>query len=118
MTSPRPFCGRRCKAYSPDSSEKYAMVLPSGDQAGSRSITAVVLVRFRASPFSAGTVMMSPRASKTARAPVGEICALWSFFPTLTKCSRTSGISPLMRTSTALVLPDFRSYRCNAPNCS
>ena len=32
-----------------------------------------VLVRLRASPFSAGTVKMSPWASKTARAPVGEM---------------------------------------------
>ena len=32
-----------------------------------------VLVRLRISPFSAGTVMISPCASKTARTPVGEM---------------------------------------------
>jgi DNA-directed RNA polymerase subunit beta' len=52
-----------------------AMDFPSGDHAGSRSATAVVLVRFRTSPFSAGTVRISPRASKTARTPVGETAA-------------------------------------------
>src|SRR5580704_966649 len=51
------------------------MDFPSGDQAGERSATAGELVRLRASPFSAGTVMMSPCASNTARAPVGEILA-------------------------------------------
>src|ERR1035438_8283271 len=49
-----------CSAYSPDSSEKYAMVLPSGDHAGVRSMTPGVLVKLRTSPFSAGTVRTSP----------------------------------------------------------
>jgi hypothetical protein len=60
-------------SYSPDSSEKYAMDLPSGDHAGSRSATAGLLVMLRMSPLSVGTVKISPQASKTARAPVGDI---------------------------------------------
>src|SRR2546429_2942635 len=64
-----------CSAYSPDSSERYAIDFPSGDHAGSRSTTAVVLVKLRMSPFSAGTVKISPRTPNTARAPVGEMSA-------------------------------------------
>ena len=41
--SPRPSESRTCSSYSPLSSEKYAIHLPSGDQAGSRSITPVVV---------------------------------------------------------------------------
>ena len=52
------------------------MDLPSGDQAGSRSATTAELVILRMSPFSAGTVKISPCASKTARAPVGDICGV------------------------------------------
>ena len=48
------------------------MDFPSGDQAGLRSWTPGVIVRLRGSPFSAGTVTISPRNSKTARAPVGD----------------------------------------------
>ena len=51
------------------------MVLPSGLHEGSRSAVPGVLVRLRVSPFSAGTVKISPWASKTARAPVGERAA-------------------------------------------
>jgi hypothetical protein len=60
------------------------MLCPSGDHTGSRSITLVLLVRLRGSPFSAGTVRISPRASKTARAPLGEISAFRSRLATLT----------------------------------
>src|SRR5215469_12779189 len=49
-----------CRAYSPDSSERYAIDFPSGDHAGSRSTTSVVLVKLRMSPFSAGAVKISP----------------------------------------------------------
>src|SRR5207237_882934 len=83
-----------CSAYSPDSSERYAIDFPSGDHAGSRSTTAVVLVKLRMSPFSAGTVKISPRTPNTARAPVGEMSAerilLGSIFR---KCGRTSARS-------------------------
>src|SRR5215813_7028215 len=56
-----------CNAYSPDSSEKNAMDLPSGDQAGSRSATVVLCVKLRTSPFSPGTVRISPRRRQIAR---------------------------------------------------
>ena len=46
------------------------MLLPSGDHCGSRSITPGVWVRLRGSPFSAGTLMISPRAANTARSTV------------------------------------------------
>ena len=48
------------------------MVLPSGLHDGLRSAAPEVLVRLRVSPFSAGTVKISPCASNAARAPVGE----------------------------------------------
>jgi hypothetical protein len=73
-----------CSSYSPDSSEKYAMDFPSGDQTGSRSKTPGEFVRLRGSPFSAGTVRISPRASKTARAPFGEMSAFRKRFATFT----------------------------------
>src|SRR6204780_2603588 len=53
------------------------MLCPSGDQAGSRSITPGVLVISRVLLSFAGTVRMSPCASKTARTPVGEMPELW-----------------------------------------
>jgi hypothetical protein len=46
--------------------------LPSGDQVGAISRTAGVSVRLRAAPSLTGTVKTSPRASKTARAALGE----------------------------------------------
>jgi methylmalonyl-CoA mutase N-terminal domain/subunit len=42
----------------------------SGDQDGSRSAMPGLRVRLRMSPFSAGTVRISPCTSKTARTPV------------------------------------------------
>ena len=51
--------------YSPDLSLKYEMYLPSGDQAGSRSADPLEWLRLRTSPFSAGIVKISPRASAT-----------------------------------------------------
>ena len=97
-----------CRAYSPVSSEKYAMRLPSGDQAGDRSAAPVVLVRLRASPFSAGTVTISPCTSKTARAPAGEIDAARMERPTRSKRGRTSGRSPA---SAMFTLRGFAAFR-------
>ena len=57
---------------SDDSSVRAAIERPSGDQIGERSCTPVELVRLRTSPFSAGTVTISPRNSNAARTPVGE----------------------------------------------
>ena len=68
------------------------MRLPSGDQAGSRSATAGLLVRLRMSPFSAGTVTISPWISKTARAPVGEMLAFrMRLASSFSKCGRNLG---------------------------
>jgi hypothetical protein len=53
------------------------MVLPSGSRRGRARPRREVLVRLRVSPFSPGTVKISPCASKTARAPVGERLAFW-----------------------------------------
>src|SRR3989442_561148 len=55
-TSPKPFCWRSCNSYSPGLSEKYAIHLPSGDHAGSRSATAGLWATLRISPLSVGTV--------------------------------------------------------------
>jgi hypothetical protein len=60
-------------SYSPEASEKYAIDLPSGLQAGVRSAAPLVRVRLRGEPFLAGAVQTSPRASTTARLPVGEM---------------------------------------------
>src|SRR5437773_3484060 len=95
--------------YSPDSSEKYAIHRPSGDHVGSRSIAAVVLVRFLTSPLSAGAVIISPRASKTARTPVGEIAELAIRPPTFSNRDLTPGKSPATRISTFRGLFEPRS---------
>src|SRR5688572_23367702 len=79
-----------CSSYSSDASEKYAMRAPSGDHAGDRSWVAALLVRLRASPFSAGTVRISPRNSNTARAPLGEMAALRIQLAPFTKRARVS----------------------------
>ena len=60
------------RRYSPLASENHATRLPSGDQTGVRSAAPGVRVRLRASPFWAGTEKISPRAEKSARAPLGE----------------------------------------------
>src|SRR5512145_3208644 len=58
--------------FSPDLSLKYDTHFPSGDHAGSRSADPLECVRLRTSPFSAGMVKISPRASATTRRPVGD----------------------------------------------
>src|SRR5690242_3131718 len=62
--------------YSPDLSLKYETYFPSGDHAGARSAEPDDWVRLRTSPFSAGTVTISPRASIAARLAVGESAML------------------------------------------
>ena len=64
--------------------------MPSGDQAGERSCAPGVLVRLRASPFSAGTVTISPRNSNAARAPDGDSDAFRIQLAPLTKRARVS----------------------------
>src|SRR5712692_1620449 len=108
---PAPDCGSTCNRYSPDSSEKYAMYLPSGDHAGSRSATPDVFVRLRISPFFAGTVKTSPRASNRARLPLGDSVPLRIYAASLTREVRNTGKSPDTRISIALLVPECKSYR-------
>src|SRR5262245_35180179 len=72
FSAPEPSAGRSVSSYSPGRSLQYAIVLPSGDQRGYRSATPDERVTFTTAPNSAGTVSTSPRASNTARFPVGE----------------------------------------------
>ena len=85
---------------------------------GIASMTPGVFVMFRGSPFSAGTVRISPRASNSARVAFGDRCAFESRALTFTIRARTSGKSPAMRTGTGFGLPVFRSNRSSPPNCS
>src|SRR5687767_6379152 len=66
----RPSCPAMYRRYSPLRSLKYATERPSGLQSGRMSAAPPDAVRLRTSPFSAGTVNTSPRASTTARLPV------------------------------------------------
>src|SRR5215510_5205511 len=77
FSGPEPSAGRSVSSYSPLRSLQYAMVFPSGDQRGYRSDTPDDRVTFTTAPYSAGTVNTSPRASKTARFPVGDTDAHW-----------------------------------------
>src|SRR2546428_14025953 len=77
-------------SFSPDSSVNHAIDLPSGDHTGLRSLALTDCVRLRSSPFSIGTVTISPRNSNAARAPVGERLASRMYFAPLTKRGRVS----------------------------
>ena len=90
-----PVCSPIINWYSPLASESHAMRVPSGDHTGLRSCTPLLCVRLRAVPFSAGTVKMSPRASKAARTPVGDSTALRTMLATLLNCGRAQGKSPV-----------------------
>src|SRR4029077_19152637 len=76
--------------YSPESSVNQAIDFPSGDQTGRRPFAATDCVRLRSSPFSIGTVMISPRYSKAARAPLGDRLAQRMYFGPLTYRGRVS----------------------------
>src|SRR5256885_10620736 len=89
-----PSCGAMESLYSPLLSVKYETKRPSGDHAGSRSADVLELVRSRASPFSAGTVKISPRASMAARLPVGDSARLVARLDTSFHCGIIHGKSP------------------------
>src|SRR5437667_3690269 len=93
------------KRYSPDLSLKYEMNFPSGDQAGSRSAEPLEFVRFRTSPFSAGMVKISPRASTTTRLPVGESDMFVIRFVTSSQRGIIQGKSPVAVMLTTCSLP-------------
>src|SRR5437660_1165749 len=105
---PFPSCWAMRISYSPDSSVNQAIDLPSGDQAGLRSFAATDCVRLRSSPFSIGTVMISPRNSNAARAPLGERLAPRMYFAPLTNRGRVSLRSAATPTFDRL-LDDLRS---------
>ena len=73
---------------------KYDTYFPSGDHAGSRSADPLEWLRSRTSPFSAGTVKISPRASTATRLPVGEIARLLIRPVTSSQCGIIQGKSP------------------------
>ena len=97
--------------YSPDASENQDTWRPSGDHAGLRSATPEVRVRLRQSPSSAGTVKMSPLASKRARTPVGERDAFCRPPPTSSQWARSQGKSPRTVMSTRSLAPLAGSRR-------
>src|SRR6185436_9141018 len=104
--------------YSPDLSLKYETYLPSGDHAGSRSAEPLELLRFRTSPFSAGIVKISPRASTTIRFPVGESARLVIRLVTSTHRGIIHGKSPAAVMFTIFSLPDRGSSSWMYPACS
>ena len=57
------------------------------------------------SPFSAGTVRISPRAWNAARTPDGESAGALSFEATLTYRGRVCGRSVVTRTGTGVDCP-------------
>src|SRR5512147_2351725 len=95
--------------YSPDLSLKYDTDLPSGDHAGSRSAEPLEFVRLRMSPFSAGIVKISPRASTTTRRPVGDKAMFVSRFVTSSQFGIIHGKSPAAVMLTTFSLPLFGS---------
>src|SRR5206468_6863312 len=101
-----PSCASITSLYSPDLSLKYETYLPSGDQAGSLSADPLELVRLRTSPFSAGIVKISPRASTATRLPVGESARLVMRLVTSSQFGIIHGKSPdaVMLTTCSLPL--------------
>src|SRR5581483_1346503 len=104
--------------YSPDLSLKYEMNLPSGLQAGSRSAEPDELEMLRTSPFSAGIVKISPRASTTARFPVGDNAMETMRDETSFHCGIIHGNSPATVIGTTCSRPVFGSSSWMYPACS
>src|SRR6185436_21195069 len=102
---PRPSCASMINLYSPDLSLKYETYLPSGDHAGSRSAEALELVRLRTSPFSAGILKISPRASTTMRLPVGDSAMFDRRLLTSSQRGIIQGKSPVAVIFTTCSLP-------------
>ena len=99
-------------------SENHAICFPSGDQTGVRSAAPGLRVRFRGSPFSTGTVKMSPRAAKRARFPVGESAAAAIDRPTSVQRGAAQGKSPWTLISTGRSAPVAGSSSWIVPFCS
>src|SRR4029079_17095271 len=102
----KPSCASMTSLYSPDLSLKYETNFPSGDHAGSRSADTLECVRLRTSPLSTGIVKISPRASTSARLPVGEIAILLRRLDTSSHRGIIHGKSPVAVIASCLVLPE------------
>jgi hypothetical protein len=72
----------------------------------------------RGCPFSAGTVKISPRASKAARTPVGDNTALRTMLATFFGCVRAHGKSPLTSIVSLRACFDASSSKYRSPPCS
>src|SRR6266542_607105 len=106
-----PSTARNVSSYSPLRSLQYATVFPSGDQRGYRSTTPDDRVTFTAAPNSAGTVKTSPRASNTARLPVGETAADRMSDSAFAVLARNVVSSVTTCTGTSAAFSDARSSR-------
>src|SRR3954465_2276906 len=95
--------------YSPDRSLKYAICRPSGDHVGQITADPLELVRLRTSPFSAGMVKISPRASARMRLPVGESPRLVIRAVTSSQRGIIRGKSPLAVIAITFSRDDFGS---------
>ena len=104
-----PSCGAITSLYSPDLSLKYEMNFPSGDHAGFFSADALDRVRLRMSPLSVGIVKISPRASTTARRPVGEIAMFDTRLDTSSQRGIIHGKSPVAVIAIGVDRPDETS---------
>ncbi len=78
----------------PKGSGEYATKFPSGDQIGARSAAPELRVRLRAEPCSTGTENISPRASISARLPVGDKDADSMYLFTFSQRVSAQGKSP------------------------
>src|SRR4051794_28642585 len=104
--------------YSPERSLKYAICRPSGDHVGQISADPLEFVMLRTSPFSAGMVKISPRASTAARRPVGDSARFVMLRPTSFHCGIIHAKSPLAVMFTTAVRPVLGSSVCTLPACS
>src|SRR4029079_7426671 len=104
-----PSCDSITSLYSPDLSLKYEIHLPSGDQAGWGSAEPLEFVMLRVSPFAAGTVKISPRASTSTRLPVAEMPSVVIRLVTSSKRAIIHGKSPAALIVSISLLPDFGS---------
>ncbi len=88
---------------------------PSGDQRAHLSCALEVAVRGRVGPFSIGTVKTSPRATKSARSPLGD-SSKSSIWPAAdTRDGRFQSPSSGTVIEIALLRPVFTSSTCSSP---
>ena len=104
--------------YSPDASLNQLSERPSGDHVGLRSALPLECVRLRTSPFSAGMEKISPRASTSARLPVGESDRPVTRVDTSFHCGIIQEKSPRTVMETGMARAVFGSRMCRRPACS